>query len=67
MALLESRPGRVRRPVTLAGLSGYRAALAANSLSVAPVTAIDEITFTVDEELMEGVYSAYDSVEWDEL
>ncbi|MER5963931.1 aminotransferase class IV [Streptomyces sp. NPDC002057] len=67
MALLEPRLGSVRRPVTLADLSGYRAALVTNSLSVAPVTAIDEVAFAVDEELMERVYSAYDAVEWDEL
>ncbi|MDX2558727.1 aminotransferase class IV [Streptomyces sp. TX20-6-3] len=67
MALLEPRLPSVRRPVTVADLSGYRAALVTNSRSIAAVTAIDEVTFTVDEELMERVYSAYDSVEWDEL
>ncbi|MFJ5075746.1 aminotransferase class IV [Streptomyces sp. NPDC088553] len=67
MALLEPRLPSVRRPVTLADLSGYRAALVTNSRSIAAVTAIDEVTFTVDGELMERVYSAYDSVEWDEL
>ncbi|WP_395360492.1 aminotransferase class IV [Streptomyces sp. YH02] len=67
MALLEPRLESVRRPVTLADLSGYRAAFVTNSRSIAPVTAIDEVTFAVDEELMERVYSAYDSVEWDEL
>ncbi|MFB6621899.1 aminotransferase class IV [Streptomyces sp. NPDC056374] len=67
MALLEPRLPSVRRPVTLADLSGYRAALVTNSRSIAAVTSIDEVTFTVDEELMERVYSTYDSVEWDEL
>ncbi|MFD4316151.1 aminotransferase class IV [Streptomyces sp. NPDC058548] len=67
MALLEPRLPSVRRPVTLADLSGYRAALVTNSRSIAAVTAIDEVTFAVDEELMERVYSAYDSVKWDEL
>ncbi|MFE5947977.1 aminotransferase class IV [Streptomyces sp. NPDC056480] len=67
MALLEPRLPSARRPVTLADLSGYRAALVTNSRSIAAVTAIDEVTFAVDEGLMERVHSAYDSVEWDEL
>ncbi|MCX4980763.1 aminotransferase class IV [Streptomyces sp. NBC_00572] len=67
MSLLEPRLESVRRPVTLADLSGYRAAFVTNSRSIAPVTAIDEVAFAVDEELMRRVYSAYDSVEWDEL
>ncbi|MFB7539350.1 aminotransferase class IV [Streptomyces zaomyceticus] len=67
MALLAPRLGSVRRPVTLADLSGYRAAFVTNSRSIAPVTSIDEVAFAVDEELMGRVYTAYDSVEWDEL
>ncbi|MFH9722008.1 aminotransferase class IV [Streptomyces sp. NPDC017254] len=67
MALLAPRLESVRRPVTLADLSGYRAAFVTNSRSIAPVTAIDEVAFEVDEELMGRVYSAYDSAEWDEL
>ncbi|MFF3836519.1 aminotransferase class IV [Streptomyces sp. NPDC001930] len=67
MALLEPRLESVRRPVTLADLAGYRAAFVTNSRSIAAVTAIDEVTFAVDEGLMERVYSAYESVEWDEL
>ncbi|MEU9298357.1 aminotransferase class IV [Streptomyces sp. NPDC048266] len=67
MALLDSRLESVRRPVTLTDLSGFRAALVTNSRSIAPVTAIDGVTFAVDEELMARVYSAYDSVEWEGL
>ncbi|MGW8763305.1 aminotransferase class IV [Streptomyces sp. NPDC055815] len=67
MALLEPCLPSVRRPVTLADLPGFRAAFVTNSRTIAPVTAIDETTFAVDEELMGRVYSAYDSVEWDEL
>ncbi|MFD3567654.1 aminotransferase class IV [Streptomyces sp. NPDC058667] len=67
MALLGTRLESVRRPVTLAGLSGYRAALVTNSRSIAAVTSIDEVTYAVDEELMGRVYSAYDSVESEEL
>ncbi len=67
MSLLETRLDSVRRPVTLAGLSGYRAALVTNSRSIAPVTSIDEVTYGVDEELMGRVLAAYDAVEWDEL
>ncbi|MDV9190123.1 aminotransferase class IV [Streptomyces sp. SR27] len=67
MALLAPRLGSVRRPVTLADLPGYRAALVTNSRGIAPVTAIDEVAFAVDEELMGRVYAAYDAVERDEL
>ncbi|WP_426403531.1 aminotransferase class IV [Streptomyces sp. R-07] len=67
MALLEQRLPSVRRPVTLADLPGYRAAFVTNSRTIAAVTAIDEVEFAVDEELMGRVYSAYDSVEWDSL
>ncbi|MFI0989818.1 aminotransferase class IV [Streptomyces exfoliatus] len=67
MSLLETRLGSVRRPVTRAGLSGYRAALVTNSRSIAPVTSIDEVTYGVDEELMGRVLAAYDAVEWDAL
>lgn len=67
MALLEPRLESVRRPVTLADLPDYRAAFVTNSRSIAAVTAIDEVTFAVDEELMERVYAAFDSVEWDAL
>ncbi|MER5306538.1 aminotransferase class IV [Streptomyces sp. NPDC002773] len=67
MVLLETRLESVRRPVTLADLSGYRAALVTNSRSIAPVTAIGEVAFAVDEELMGRVYAAYDSVEPDAL
>ncbi|MFE0648001.1 aminotransferase class IV [Streptomyces sp. NPDC059534] len=67
MGLLAPRLASVRRPVTLADLPGYRAAFVTNSRSIAPVTAIDEVAYAVDEELMGRVYSAYDSVEWDEL
>ncbi|MFF1505885.1 aminotransferase class IV [Streptomyces sp. NPDC058326] len=67
MTLLTARLASVRRPVTLADLSGYRAALVTNSRTIAPVTSIDEVTFAMDEELMERVRSAYEAVEWDEL
>ncbi|WP_369144124.1 aminotransferase class IV [Streptomyces sp. R44] len=67
MALLEPRLPSVRRPVTLADLPGFRAAFVTNSRTIAPVTAIDETAFAVDEELMGRVYSAYDSVERDRL
>ncbi|APE21515.1 MULTISPECIES: aminotransferase class IV [Streptomyces] len=67
MLLLRSRLESVSRPVTLADLPGYRAAFTTNSRGISPVTAIDDVTFAVDEELMGRVYSAYDSVEWDAL
>ncbi|MFE5911722.1 aminotransferase class IV [Streptomyces wedmorensis] len=67
MALLEPRLGSVRRPVTLADLPGFRAAFVTNSRTIAPVTAIDETAFAVDEDLMERVYAAYASVEGEAL
>ncbi|MFF7774593.1 aminotransferase class IV [Streptomyces tanashiensis] len=63
MALLEPRLESVRRPVTLADLPGFRAAFVTNSRTIAPVTAIDEVTFAVDEELMDRVFAAYGAVE----
>lgn len=67
MALLEPRLNSTRRPVTLADLPGFRAAFVTNSRTIAPVTAIDEVTFPVDEELMGRVFAAYGAVEGDEI
>ncbi|WP_017239202.1 aminotransferase class IV [Streptomyces sp. SS] len=67
MALLEPLLGSVRRPVTLADLPGYRAAFVTNSRTIAPVSAIDETVFAVDEDLMKRVYAAYASVEGEAL
>ncbi|WP_052499080.1 aminotransferase class IV [Streptomyces vietnamensis] len=67
MALLEPRLPSVRRPVTLADLPGFRAAFVTNSRTIAPVTAIDETTFAVDEELIGRVFAAYDSVTPEEI
>ncbi|MER5204033.1 aminotransferase class IV [Streptomyces sp. NPDC002825] len=67
MALLEPRLPSVRRPVTLADLPGFRAAFVTNSRTIAPVTAIDETAFAVDEELMGRVWAAYESVERERL
>jgi hypothetical protein len=63
MALLRDRLPSVRRPVTLDGLSGFRAALVTNSRTIAPVVAVDGVRFPVDEELMERVHAAYRAVE----
>ncbi|MGW4700324.1 aminotransferase class IV [Streptomyces sp. NPDC004285] len=67
MALLEPRLESVRRPVALADLRDYQAAFVTNSRGIAPVTAIDEVTFAVDEELMGRVFAAYGAVEGDEI
>ncbi|WP_030684696.1 aminotransferase class IV [Streptomyces globisporus] len=67
MALLERHLESVRRPVTLADLPGYRAAFVTNSRTIAPVTAIDEVAFAVDEELMGRVFAAYGAVEGAEI
>ncbi|MFE7357977.1 aminotransferase class IV family protein [Streptomyces sp. NPDC057543] len=72
MALLERQlPGAglesARRPVTLDGLAGYRSAFLTNSQGIAPVRRIDDIEFTVDEELMKRITQAYDSAPWDAI
>lgn len=67
MALLEPRLESVRRRVTLADLEGFSAAFVTNSRGIAPVTGIDDAGFAVDEELMERVRTAYESVPWEEL
>ncbi|MFF4171919.1 aminotransferase class IV [Streptomyces sp. NPDC001744] len=67
MALLEPRLESVRRPVTLAGLRDHRAAFVTSARTIAPVTAIDGVTFAVDEELMGRVYAAYGSVPPEEV
>lgn len=69
-ALLEQElPGAglesVRRPVTLDGLTAFRSAFLTNSQGIAPVRRIDDIEFTVDEELMKRIGQAYDRAPWD--
>ncbi|MER7888099.1 aminotransferase class IV family protein [Streptomyces fimicarius] len=67
MTLLEqelARAGRpsVRRPVTLEGPDGvgrYRSAFVCNSQGIAPVRRIDDVGFTVDEELMKDLGAVY--------
>ncbi|MEU8628911.1 aminotransferase class IV family protein [Streptomyces sp. NPDC048669] len=70
MALLEQEfPGagvRSRRsPVTLDGLGAYRSAFVTNSQGIAPVRRIDDTAFTVDEELMGRLDTAYGKAPWD--
>ncbi|MFF4179618.1 aminotransferase class IV family protein [Streptomyces sp. NPDC001750] len=72
MALLErDLPGAglesVRRPVTLGGLGAFRSAFLTNSQGIAPVRRIDDIEFTVDEDLMERIGRVYDAVPWDSV
>ncbi|MDJ0464467.1 aminotransferase class IV family protein [Streptomyces sp. H27-C3] len=72
MALVEPRlpdaglPS-TRGPVTLDGLSSYRAAFVTNSQGIAPVRRIDDTEFTVDPQLMKTVASAYDAAPWDRV
>ncbi|MCM2414249.1 aminotransferase class IV family protein [Streptomyces sp. RKAG290] len=64
MALLEQElpgagvPSR-RRPVTLDGLGAFRSAFVTNSQGIAPVRQIDDTPFTVDEDLMKRLDTAY--------
>ncbi|MFI2782740.1 aminotransferase class IV [Streptomyces sp. ALB3] len=65
MALLESGLARtglpsVRRGVTLDGLTGYRSAFVTNSQGIAPVHRIDDVPFTVDEDLMRLLGQVYE-------
>ncbi|CAM5564772.1 aminotransferase class IV [Streptomyces atroolivaceus] len=65
MALLERGLARTDRPserrgVTLEGLVAYRAAFVTNSQGIAPVHRIDDMTFTVDEDLMKTLGQVYE-------
>ncbi|MGW0117000.1 aminotransferase class IV [Streptomyces sp. NPDC003327] len=62
MALLEPLLPSAHRPVTLADLPSYRAALVTSARGIAPVTAIDGVGYAVDEELMARVHAAYAGV-----
>ncbi len=52
-------------PVRLADLDRFRAAFITDSRGVAPVCAIDDVTLSVDDRLMEQLTGAYDTVAWD--
>ncbi|THA78215.1 class IV aminotransferase [Streptomyces sp. A0642] len=70
MALLERElPGAgvrsVRRTVPKDGLGAYRSAFVTNSQGMAPVARIDGTDFTVDEELMRRLATAYEAAPWD--
>ncbi|MFF7810942.1 aminotransferase class IV [Streptomyces sp. NPDC007945] len=62
MALLAPRLPSVHRPVVLDELAGFRAAFTANSRTIAPVTAVDGVTYPVDGPLMARVMEAYAEV-----
>lgn len=70
MQLLEQRlPGAAlpsqRAAVHLADLMSFSAVFVTNSLGIAPVGRVDDLTFPVDSELMKAVTQIYDSVPWD--
>ncbi|GGR31118.1 aminotransferase class IV [Streptomyces roseolus] len=67
MALLAPRLPSVHRPVALGELPGFRAAFTANSRTIAPVTAVDGVTYPVDEALMARVLGAYAEVPGEEI
>jgi branched-subunit amino acid aminotransferase/4-amino-4-deoxychorismate lyase len=66
MQLLQGLPSR-SSPVHLADLHGYQAAFVTNSIGIAPVGQIDDLTFAVDHELMKTVTEIYESVPWDPI
>ncbi|MEV7870887.1 aminotransferase class IV [Streptomyces sp. NPDC088124] len=57
----------VRREVTLAGLSSYRAAFLTNSHGIAPVTRIDGTVLPGDDALFKTVREVYETVAWDRI
>ncbi|MFE5794754.1 aminotransferase class IV [Streptomyces sp. NPDC056503] len=67
MELLTRRLPSRHRPVTLEELPRFRAALVTNSRGIAAVTAVDGVTYEVDEELMERVRGAYAAVPGEEI
>jgi branched-subunit amino acid aminotransferase/4-amino-4-deoxychorismate lyase len=72
MGLLERKLGDAglpsrRRTVRLADLSSYDAAFITNSTGIAPVGRIDNLTFSVDAELMKTVTQVYESTPWDAI
>ncbi|MFI8516894.1 aminotransferase class IV [Streptomyces sp. NPDC085481] len=67
MALIAPRLPSIHRRVTLADVPSYRAAFVTNSRGIAPVSRIDGVELTVDEELMDRVYAAYEAAPWESL
>jgi branched-subunit amino acid aminotransferase/4-amino-4-deoxychorismate lyase len=72
MQLLESRladadlPTR-RGPMRLGDLPSCSAAFVTNSLGIAPVGRVDNITLPVDPRLMKTITEIYESVPWDPI
>jgi branched-subunit amino acid aminotransferase/4-amino-4-deoxychorismate lyase len=58
-----SREARVR----LADLPSVAAVFVANSIGIAPVTRVDDLTLSVDGALMKTVTEVYESVPWDSV
>jgi branched-subunit amino acid aminotransferase/4-amino-4-deoxychorismate lyase len=56
-----------RASVRLADLSTYPSAFVTNARGVAPVGRVDDLTVSVDRDLMETVTHAYASVPWDPI
>lgn len=56
-----------RRKVTVAGLGSFTAAFVTNARGIAPVGAIDDHVFQVDQDLMARLTGAYDSAPWDAI
>ncbi|WP_432968744.1 aminotransferase class IV [Dactylosporangium sp. CA-233914] len=67
MQLLASRlPSRTAR-VMLADLPSYSAAFVTNSIGVAAVAGVDDVSFAVDAGLMRRIAEAEASIPWDEI
>ncbi|MEU7875078.1 aminotransferase class IV [Dactylosporangium sp. NPDC049140] len=67
MQLLKPRLPSKDARVGLADVGAFRGAFVANSIGVAPVAAVDDVTFGVDAVLMRLVADAEASIPWDAI
>jgi branched-subunit amino acid aminotransferase/4-amino-4-deoxychorismate lyase len=67
MQLIEAGMPTRRRRVTLADLGGFRGAFLANSIGVAAVAGIDEVTYPAEPALLKTVVEALESAPWDPI
>jgi branched-subunit amino acid aminotransferase/4-amino-4-deoxychorismate lyase len=69
MQLIEraGSPPSTRAPVNLADLPSFDAAFVTNARGVAPVAAIDDVTFATSSPVLAAVARAYASAGWDRV
>lgn len=56
-----------RRPVSTEDLGQFSAAFVTNARGIAPVAAIDDHVFELDQNLMTRITTAYESAPWDKI